>query len=360
MSAPGGHVAPEDICDLEAELLRINPKHLAVAIAIVSIAGIALQLRSGSSTASRLALLAAGAILCMRAPVKWTAAALVLVSLSVGRIESSPLYRDRSFFGTYEVTTAAGGKWHILRHGTTIHGLQRVVDSPLTNPPRGYYMPVKAVFDSAFAHQPAVNVAVVGLGAGIIACYSTPEQSTTFYEIDPLVERIANRYFTLLSQCQGHKKVVLGDARLTLRDAASHSYDAIVLDAFSSDSIPVHLLTKEAFNLYGDKLKPGGMLLVHISNNYLELAPVVAGSSAQLGYSTLLLEDTQVTPSEAAQGRMASRWALAIPADRTQAFESNGWKPFSGTPVTWTDDRCSIFSVVIWPKLLGFDLLRRR
>ena len=137
-----------------------------------------------------------------------------------------------------------------------------------------------------------------------------------------------------------------------------HSFDAIVLDAFSSDSIPVHLLTKEAFEVYGEKLKSGGMLLIHISNNYLELAPVVAGSAAELGDSTLLLDDTQITSSEITQGHMASHWALVVPSDTAKQFQSGGWGPFSGTPVTWTDDHCSISSVVIWPKLFGLDLLR--
>ena len=114
---------------------------------------------------------------------------------AIGRIGERPLYQGRSFFGTYRVTTAAGGNGTFSMPHNNIHGLQRVADSPLSTTPRGYYMPVKGVFDSAFSGKTSVSVAVVGLGAGIIACYSTPDQSTTFYEIDPLVETIANRFF---------------------------------------------------------------------------------------------------------------------------------------------------------------------
>lgn len=337
----------------------VNLKLVGPAIALTCIAGIALQIAGPAiSPFKRLLVLATGAILCMRVPPKWSVAALLLISLSVGRIEPPPLYRGRSFFGAYQVTTAAGGKWHILRHGTTVHGLQRVVDSPLRMMPRGYYLPVKSALELALSKKPAANIAAVGLGAGIVGCYTGPAQSTTFFEIDPLVKRIANRYFSFLSQCLGTKNVVLGDARLTLGDAAQHSFDVIVLDAFSSDTIPVHLLTKEAFRLYREKLTSDGLILVHLSNNYLDLAPVVAGPGAEPSHSTLLLADTPITPREASQGRLPSRWAVVLPSAMAPEFESHGWTPFSGHTVNWTDDHSSIFGVVMWQRLFGFDLVR--
>jgi len=339
----------------------VNLKIIGVAIAVTSIVGIAMRMsNSPSSSAIRIAALVAGAILCMRVPLKWTAMALLLVSLSIGWVYPlHPLFQRRSFFGRYQITTADEGKWRILLHGTTIHGIQRVGDSPLHSAPAGYYLPVKTAFDLALVHKPSANIAVVGLGAGIIACYSRPEQSTTFFEIDPLVERIASRYFSFLSQCAGRKKVTLGDARLTIGNAAPHSFDVIVLDAFSSDSIPVHLLTKEAFDLYREKLTADGLILVHISNLYLDLAPVVAGSGAQTGYSTLLLDDTRVTPKEAEQGRYPSRWAVILPSDLEEEFEANGWKPFTDPRLVWTDDHSSIFSVMRWQNFFGTESFER-
>ncbi len=337
----------------------VNLKLLSSSIAVVCIAGIAIRLMGSSvKPGTKLLVLLLGALLCLRVPVKWAAVGLAIVSLCIGRIETPPLYQGRSFFGTYKVTTAADGKWHILRHGTTIHGLQRVADSPMQTTPTGYYVPVKEVFGRVLSHKPLARVGVVGLGAGITACYVLPGQSTTFFEIDALVEDIANRYFTFLSQCPGAKDVVLGDARLTMRDAAPHSFDVIVLDAFSSDAIPLHLLTKEAFAMYSEKLKPGGILLAHVSNNYLELAPVIAGSGQQSGHLTLQLDDSQVTPVESSHGRLPSRWAAIVPFDLVPEFESIGWKPVTAPAVTWTDDHSSVIAALPWTKLLGINLFR--
>ena len=335
----------------------VNVIFAGAAIAIVCAAGIALQLtNSPNAFAMRLIVLIAGGILCLSVPARLIAGALLVVALSVGRIESRPVYQGRSFFGKYRINTAAGGKWRILKHGATIHGLQRIVDSPVTTVPTGYYVPVRRTFDRALADKPSARIAVVGLGAGMVACYSTPDQSTTFFEIDPLVEHIAETYFTFLSQCLGHHNIVLGDARLTIRNAAPHSFDVIVLDAFSSDAIPVHLLTHEAFALYREKLTADGILLVHISNNYLELAPVVAASGARGGYSLLLLDDDHITDADSARGRMPSKWALVVPSNRATEFDGDGWKLFTGSTVDWTDDHSSLFEVVMWPKLFGFEL----
>lgn len=337
----------------------VNLKLLGSGIVIVCVAGIGMQLAGPAvGPAKKLLVMALGALLCIRVPAKWMAAALVLISLCVGRIEPPPLYQGRSFFGRYQVTTAAGGKWHILVHGTTMHGLERIADSPVEMTPRGYYMPVKGVLDRMLAKKPSARIAAVGLGAGIVGCYATSGQTITFFEIDPLVENIANRYFTFLSQCPAHKSVVLGDARLTMRDAAPQSFDVIVLDAFSSDAVPLHLLTKEAFAMYREKLKPDGIILAHISNNYLELAPVIAGSGAQQGYSSLLLDDSQVTPDESAKGRMPSRWTAIVRSDFVPDFETIGWKPFVSPTVNWTDDHSSLVTVISWPKLLGINLLK--
>ena len=126
---------------------------------------------------------------------------------------------------------------------------------------------------------------MVGLGAGAVACYRRPGQRWTFYEIDPLVERIARdqRYFHYLAECAPDAAIRSGDARLTLQDAAPASYDLLILDAFSSDAIPMHLMTREALALYLDKLAPGGVIAWHVSNRNLDLAPIVADLAADAG-----------------------------------------------------------------------------
>ena len=243
----------------------ISPRIACSAIAVMCTTGIAMQLMP-APLLLRTAVTTAGAIVCIRVPVRWTAAALLLISLSLGRSNlQQPLYEGRSFFGRYRVTTDAEGKWHSLTHGTTIHGVQRMDDPLQRTVPRSYYQAPGGVF-AAISGRPSANIAIVGLGTGALGCYSRSEQSTTFFEIDPLVARIASdtRYFTFLSECSGRKNIALGDARLTLSKTAPRSFDLIVLDAFSSDAIPLHLLTREAFDLYREKLTVNGLLLVHI------------------------------------------------------------------------------------------------
>jgi hypothetical protein len=189
------------------------------------------------------------------------------------------LAADRSFFGVYRVFEKAGGRFHVLSHGTTLHGQE---DRSSTGcEPLSYYArsgPVGDVFaELARAGRNPRRVAVIGLGTGSLACYSAPSSDWTFYEIDPMVESIARneRYFSFLAHAPGSVTVVQGDARVSLAHAAG-SYDVLVLDAFSSDAIPVHLLTQEAVRLYVSTLDPRGLLLVNISNRHLDLRPVVA------------------------------------------------------------------------------------
>src|SRR5262249_6410837 len=127
--------------------------------------------------------------------------------------------------------------------------------------------------------------AVVGLGTGALACHAWPNDTVHYYEIDPTVVRIASdpRYFNFLEACGANTSIVLGDARLTLADAPDESYDLIIVDAFSADAIPVHLITREAIAIYLRKLRPHGMLEMHVSNRNLELASVATGAAAANG-----------------------------------------------------------------------------
>ena len=185
----------------------------------------------------------------------------------------SVLDRSRTFFGVYRVSVDRSGRYHTLAHGTTLHGMQ-ALDPARRSEPLTYFHRT-GPFGQAFAKLPnratARQIAVIGLGVGTLAAYVQPGQQWTFFEIDPEVERIArtSAYFTYLDACGSQCRVVLGDARLSLaRDGASR-YDLIVLDAFSSDAIPVHLLTREALSLYVSRLAPGGALAFHISNAHL-------------------------------------------------------------------------------------------
>ena len=143
-----------------------------------------------------------------------------------------------------------------------------------------------------------MRYAVIGLGAGTLACFARPEDSVTYYEIDPAAIRIARdpTLFNFLSECRPDVPIVLGDARLTLEEAPDASYDLIIVDAFSSDAIPIHLLTREAMAIYLKKLAPHGMIVLHISNRHLELASVAAGIAAANGL-VMRLHDS-VDPDE--------------------------------------------------------------
>ena len=198
-------------------------------------------------------------------------------------------------------------------------------------------------------------MAIIGLGAGALACYAQPAQDWTFYEIDPAVQRIAedSRYFTYLRHSSAGKlNVVLGDARLQLQKAPQRQYGLVILDAFSSDAIPVHLLTREAVHLYLDKLADGGLIAFHISNRRLDLKPVVANLAEDAGLVCLDRDDFAVSANELAQGKQASQWVVlsrkredlgVLPSDKR-------WQPLSTRASfgLWTDDFSNIISLLKW------------
>ena len=258
----------------------------------------------------------------------------------------------RSFFGVNRVTADAASRFHFLVHGHTLHGAQSL-EPARRREPLAYYHPsgpIGQVF-AALGDPPAV--AVVGLGAGALACYARPGEAWDLYEIDPLVERIARdpEYFTYLRDCLPEARVILGDARLSLSRAARR-YDLIVLDAYSSDAIPVHLLTREALGLYLDRLAPAGVLAFHISNQHLDLEPVLADLARDAGLVALLQVDTHVTPAERAGGKLPSRWAVMArrPADLGALTSDARWAPprVRADGRVWTDDFSSVLGVLRW------------
>ena len=266
------------------------------------------------------------------------------------------LHVERSFFGVYRVTEDDKREFRQISHGGTVHGIQSL-DPTRAKEPLTYYTqagPVGQVFDALSGSSDENHVAIVGLGAGSMTCYVRPPQQLTYYEIDPAVERIAQdpRYFTFLRDCNPNVRIVLGDARISLKAVPDHYYGLIVIDAFSGDSIPVHLLTREALQLYLKKLEPNGILVFHISNNYLDLQPVVASLAGDAGLICLIERDTRISEAQAKNGMFASVWAIIgrNSNDLGKLATDSRWRPSVVEPGTrvWTDDFSSVISIFKW------------
>jgi SAM-dependent methyltransferase len=267
------------------------------------------------------------------------------------------LHVERNFFGVARVTLGQAGTLRYLVHGNTLHG-EQFVDPGRQCEPLAYYHrsgPLGEVFN-CFQKRPASSpVAVVGLGAGATACYARPKEQWTFYEIDPVVIRIARNtnYFSYLQPCaKTEVRVIVGDARLRLREAAPHCYGLIVLDAFSSDAIPVHLLTREALALYLSKLADGGLLVFNISNRYLDLEPVLADLADQAKLISRHWDDWNVNPEESANGKEESHWVIMGRRESDLGYLSKKarWLPLEGRspPQIWTDDFSNLLGVFKW------------
>jgi hypothetical protein len=230
-----------------------------------------------------------------------TVGVVMFLALNLHGLSSHTLFQERTFFGVMSVResvlTDESGKpesYHELFHGTTKHGAQRLPDA-LAKIPLTYYSqpgPMGQLFKTFDAENKDWNIGVVGLGAGALACYAKPSQQWTLYEIDPLVIQLASdkQYFTYLSRCLPNAKMSVGDARLSLEKEADGSFDLLVLDAFSSDAVPTHLLTKEALALYFKKLKPNGLLAFHITNRHLALKKVLSVNVEQAHFAALIQE----------------------------------------------------------------------
>jgi len=269
------------------------------------------------------------------------------------------LYSERNFFGVLKVLKDRSSDYHFLYHGTTIHGAQSL-NPAQTHEPLTYYHrtgPLGQVFQ-VFSMKPAKSrVAIVGLGTGTIACYGNAGQHFTFFEIDPAVERMARdrRYFTFLNNCSAGVDVILGDARLSLARVTDLHYDLIILDAFSSEAIPIHLLTKEALKLYLSRLADGGILAFHISNRYLDLKPVLGNLAQDSNLTCLVREDSELGDAEKKAQKFSSIWLVMSrrSSDLGELISDQRWKPLRGRPGAklWTDDFSNIPSVFMWSSI---------
>jgi SAM-dependent methyltransferase len=330
---------------------------LAVPVLLALLTPALLTLPSHRAPAVRYGLPVLVCLVCLARPVRLgLCLAVLFVSAHAATAPGfHRLHRGRNFFGV--LTVLADDEDHIrqLYDGNTMHGAQMRGDLALRRFPLLYYDPsgpAGQTFAAFAADHPRGRVAVVGLGAGSLAAYGRPGQEFTFFELNPAVEHAARRSFTYLADSPAGCRVVLGDARLSLGGEPDGSFDMIVLDAFSSDAIPVHLLTEEAVRVYLRKLAPGGILLCHISNRYVDLEPVLAGLARALNLRGVAQEESRVSPQEQARGKKPSHWvALARgPGPLGGLLRNPRWRPvrWRKDVAGWSDDHSNLLGLLKW------------
>jgi hypothetical protein len=275
-------------------------------------------------------------------------AALMFASIPYTNATVQTLATERNFFGVWRVTTSPNEEFRRLYHGSTVHGVQ-LNDEARKCEATSYYHrtgPVGDIFDVYNSKPANLPVAATGLGSGTIGTYSLQGQQWDFYDIDPAIVRIASEpsYFTFISDCtKGSYKMILGDARLRLREAPAGKYGLLIMDAFSSDSVPAHLLTTEAMDLYLGKLSGDGMLAFHISNRYLNLEPLLSGLSKRAGLAAFIRRDQE----RSLVGKYPSVWVVMArkDADLGPIASDSRWSRVQGD-IVWTDDFSNILSLL--------------
>jgi len=277
---------------------------------------------------------------------------LVLILLALGMDTShmvkqstddfaTAIYAERNFYGALRVSDV--GNTRILQNGNVVHG-RELLGPKLAREPASYYGRKSGLglAMTQLQNRGALKVGVVGLGAGTIAAYGRPGDSFTFYEINPAVPNIARNYFSFLSTSPGRWQIQMGDARLSLERAPAQHFDLLAIDAFTSDSIPVHLLTREAFAQYWRQLKPDGILAVHVSNLYIDLAPVVAAAAEADGKTARLVS----YDGEEDKAEDRSDWVL-ITSDlaffQGPVLSKADTVEIEPGPTPWTDDYSNLW-----------------
>ncbi|MCW3838009.1 spermidine synthase [Sphingomonas canadensis] len=349
----------------EGQALRIKILGVALVVAVIVAYGMADPKGLLGPRRDQLTFLAVAAIGLASIGQRWAFVVALAAALFVfGGRQSIQISlegaRTRSYFGVYTVADLSDQRR--LAHGTTLHGVQ--LKGEQARQPTSYYLPRSGIGRAMTAapglYGPAARIAVVGLGTGTLACYARPGQHWTFYEIDPAVVRLSrdSGAFTFLPLCTPDARMVVGDARLRIAEAPASSLDLLALDAFSSDAVPMHLLTREAFAAYGRILAPNGLLMVHISNRFLDLEPVVAFAAQQGGWHARLLN---YGPDRDAHGKpvnpgeregTTSEW-IALSRDpgvigALTADPGAHWRALTARPgfPGWTDDYASIVAVL--------------
>lgn len=269
----------------------------------------------------------------------------------IGMVASSSMgaYSERSFFGVAQVLERDGHR--VLMHGTTVHGAQSL-DPEMALLPSTYYAPDTPIGQVFVEYQESGHVGVVGLGAGSVACYAQPGQTYTYYEIDPLIAKIASdpQHFTYLSECTPASEIILGDGRINLAAEPAGKFDLLLIDAFSSSSVPTHLLTREAVDLYLSRLTDDGVLAMHVSNKYVYLPSVVARITDDLGvpvrYRFTIADADQASAytSQSSQVVVIAKTEAALERfaadERWTELESDGKR-------AWTDDYTNVLGAML-------------
>lgn len=282
---------------------------------------------------------------------------LIIAKLEPPQPGETVLYTARGFFGVNRVVDGPKGFQKRLYHGTTVHGIQsNDPERPdMHLQPMSYYHrsgPLGMIFENAQKPTNFQSVGVIGLGAGTAATYHQPGQRFTFYEIDPIVAKIAEdpEYFSFLSECgKDHYKIVLGDGRLQLDKEEDGTFDFLVFDAFSSDAIPMHLLTREAVEMYASKLGDNGLMAFHISNLHFDLEPILGDIAAELKLDTLTCHDVNISEEEMIEGKAAASYVvIAKDLERTGLKNHPKWKSTetSARNYVWTDDFSNLFDAL--------------
>jgi len=346
----------------DSELARRITAGGAILVAILSLVGTGFFDIPFSSAGNRIAGLVILAIAIFaignRVLFACSVAALLMASGGWQRLEYSatPGKMTRSFFGIYSVRQGPNNS-RLLVHGTTVHGVQNLGSAERERMATTYYVPESGVGLAMAARAQLfgdkARIGLVGLGTGTLACYARPGEQWTIYEIDPAVVGIARdpKRFTFLSRCNPQVPIKIGDARLLIEEERPATADLLVVDAFSSDAVPMHLLTREAFAGYRRLLAPDGLLMVHISNRYLDLMPVVAAAAAD-GNWQARLRSYRPDAAHARLNEYGSDWiALAqLPATMDALVRSGGgkWTPLPTRRgfKPWTDDHASVLPLI--------------
>ena len=298
------------------------------------------------------------AVVCFLASGRTIRYGLSLLALfvvaAIGHVSAGGqvLFGARSFYGVHRVVEDAKHHLRKLVHGNTVHGIQNTLPA-MRGEPLTYYSrtgPAGLVFRSIHRTMSKPEVGLIGLGVGSLAAYGETGQTMTFFEIDPVVIRVATdpQLFTFLSDSKATIKVIPGDGRLTLDAQPDQKFGVLVLDAFTSDSIPVHLLTREAVEMFTRKLAPHGIMLFHVSNNYLDLAPILAAEARDLHLVTRLNDDTITSDAILAGGVEPSKWVVIArtKADLAVIGRYGAWDEVPPAKRGWTDDFSNILGAL--------------
>jgi SAM-dependent methyltransferase len=286
--------------------------------------------------------------------------AMALAALILAYSFALPIYIEgnarihvsRNFFGVKKVLEDSETRLRLLLHGDTTHGIE-ATDEARRGQPLSYYHetgPVGDIMDLIETREGDQRIAVVGLGSGTMASYGSPRRHVTFYEIDPEMRDVASRFFSFLTACGSNCEVLLGDGRLQLARAPDSYFDLVMLDAFSSDSVPAHLLSKEAIQLYISKLTPDGILLFNVSNRYLNVKDLVAAAVSDSGLVGFFRSDE--AGELRSEGKTSSDQIAAArtPAELRHLVNLDNWSPVmrpSGFRA-WTDDYSNVLSLMKW------------